>query len=106
MEAAGRLPSPFRLREWPDPDVDFVLHAVAVWRQHLASYSAQCRRVLTQVSKALQPLETALATFRCVSASRVAAQKTTRDDGLLDRDATVAGFEAASSNDPRVPYSG
>jgi len=75
MEAAGRLPSPFRLREWPDPDVDFVLHAVAVWRQHLASYSAQCRRVLTQVSKALQPLETALATFRCVSASRVAAQK-------------------------------
>eukprot|EP00435_Cladocopium_sp_Y103_P041263 s83_g11.t1 len=54
LEAACTLPSPFRVRPWPEPDVDFVLHALAVWQHHLAGYSAQCRRVFAQAQPSMR----------------------------------------------------
>ena len=75
IKQATGLPSPFQLRAWPEPDVDFVLHAIATWQQALGPYAAQCRQVFRQVCEALQPLEEELGQFRCVSAQQVAATK-------------------------------
>eukprot|EP00435_Cladocopium_sp_Y103_P048679 s223_g14.t1 len=69
------LPSPFQLREWPELDVDFVLHAIATWQQSLVGYSEQCRRVFRQACVALQPLDDALSFFRSSSARKVATSK-------------------------------
>ena len=77
MEAASQLPSPFGLRHWPDQDVDFVLHALAVWQQHLA-YSVQCRRVLCQVRMAYSQWK------RQCQLSELSY------DGIFDSTATVA----------------
>eukprot|EP00435_Cladocopium_sp_Y103_P010988 s1261_g2.t2 len=69
------LPSPFKLRDWPELDVDFVLHAIATWQHGLVGYSEQCRRVFRQACVALQPLDDALSFFRSSSARKVAASK-------------------------------
>ena len=75
IKQAVGLPSPFRLREWPEQDVDFVLHAIATWQQALIGYSEQCRQVFRQVCTALLPLDDELRKFRVHSAVKVAAGK-------------------------------
>lgn len=75
IQASAVLPSRFRPRPWPEPDLDFVLHAISVWQEKLPVYADQCRRQLDLVAAALRPLEEALAPHRSASAQRVAAAK-------------------------------
>ena len=75
MAQALLLPSPFRPRAWPEPDVDFVLHAVVVWQEALIPYAAQCRKIFAQLSGALDRLETSLDHHRSSSSCQVASSK-------------------------------
>ena len=75
IQAALQLPSPFHMRPWPEKDVDFVLHAIAVWQQVLPAYAAKCRKAVSLVTQALQPLERELTRYRCQSAQQVATTK-------------------------------
>lgn len=75
VDQAKALPSPFQTRDWPEQDIDFVLHAITVWQIHLPAYAAKCRRGLAQAFRALRPLDEALGVHRGESARRVAAGK-------------------------------
>ena len=75
MAASATLPSPFRVTDWPEHDVTFVLEAVCVWRQFLPAFSSTLRRILRSVATAVQPLEDALDAWRVESAHRVASTK-------------------------------
>ena len=75
IAAALKLPSPFDPRPWPEPDVEFVVQAVATWQQVLPRWAEKLRHVLLTVARAVQPLEDTLKPFRCQSARKVAAGK-------------------------------
>lgn len=69
------LDSPFAPREWPEPDVGFVIHAVAVWQQFLPTRSHRERQILRSVVAALKPLQAALNPHRCIASQKVAQNK-------------------------------
>ena len=69
------LRSPFSPTPWPEPDIAFVIQAICVWQHHLQSLSNILRGVMRSVIKAVQPLQTALAPFRCFAAQQVSASK-------------------------------
>ena len=75
IAAALELPSPFAPRPWPEPDMSFVIQAVATWRQALPRWAEKLRHVLATVARAVTPLEDALNPFRCQSARKVAMGK-------------------------------
>ena len=75
MAESLRQPSPFRPRDWPEPDVRFVTNALVIWQDHLPALASDLRRVLRSVATALSPLEEALALHRCTSAQHVAQGK-------------------------------
>ena len=67
--------SPFAPREWPEPDVGFVVHAIAIWQQFLPARSHRDRQILRSVVAALKPLQSALSPHRCSASHRVAQTK-------------------------------
>ena len=72
---------PFRVRPWPEPDVDFVLRAVAVWQAALPAYTAQCRQVLCALwgwPMACKALRWLLADFHSWGFRALAAQVSQR----------------------------
>ena len=73
--AAAQLPSPFCAKRWPDDDVFFVAHTVAVWQDCLPLLAARQRHCLKCISRALTPLRQWLSGARCDSAQRVASAK-------------------------------
>ena len=73
--AAKALPSPFQPKPWPELDIHFVLHTLAVWRESLPLLAQRQRDVLRAIHRALRPLDAALWPFRCASSQRVAHQK-------------------------------
>ena len=75
IRASSVLPSPFAPSPWPEPDVAFVIQAVATWQQALPRWAEKLRHILLTVARAVQPLEEALSPFRCQSARKVAAMK-------------------------------
>ena len=75
MAQAKLLHSPFRMRDWPEPDVHFVLMAIATWQEFLPAYTAKLRHYISCVVKALKPLDLALSQHRGEAAKRVAANK-------------------------------
>ena len=75
MAASAELPTPFHPRDWPEPDIGFVVEALFVWQQFLPRYTTRLRHVLRTLATALTPLEEALAPFRCQAASQVARGK-------------------------------
>eukprot|EP00435_Cladocopium_sp_Y103_P063617 s646_g25.t1 len=72
---ALRLPSPFTHEAWPEPDVEFVLDAIWIWRQHLPTVAHQQRTIVRSVHRALQPVRLALQSHRSQSALMVAKDK-------------------------------
>ncbi|CAE7225929.1 unnamed protein product, partial [Symbiodinium sp. CCMP2456] len=73
--AAKALPSPFQPKPWPELDIHFVLHTLAVWRENLPLLAQRQRDALRAIHRALRPLDAALWPFRCSSSQRVAHQK-------------------------------
>lgn len=69
------IDSPFAPREWPEPDVGFVVHAIAIWQQFLPARSHRDRQILRSVVAALKPLQSALSPHRCSASHRVAQTK-------------------------------
>ena len=67
--------SPFGPREWPEPDVGFVVHAIAIWQQFLPARSHRDRQILRSVVAALKPLQSALSPHRCSASHRGAQTK-------------------------------
>ena len=78
MAQAALLHPPFRMRDWPEPDVHFVLMAIATWQEFLPAYTAKLRHYVSCVVKALKPLDLALSQFRGEAAKRVAATASTK----------------------------
>lgn len=75
MAAAQTLPSPFAPHPWPEPDVEFVIDTIWIWREFLPALAQRQRDILRSVHRALQPLDQALRPHRCLAAAKVAAQK-------------------------------
>ena len=75
MTEAAALPSPFRPRPWPEPDVAYVVEAICVWQQILPAFASELRNIVKTVAKAVQPLELALDGHRCFASNHVAAAK-------------------------------
>ena len=73
--ASAQLPSPFCAKRWPDDDVFFVAHTVAVWQDCLPLLAARQRHCLRCISRALTPLRQWLCGAQCDSAQRVASAK-------------------------------
>eukprot|EP00439_Symbiodinium_sp_Y106_P079748 s1156_g18.t1 len=73
--AAKALPSPFQPKPWPELDIHFVLHTLAVWRESLPLLAQRQRDVLRAIHRALRSVDAALWPFRCASSQRVAHQK-------------------------------
>ena len=75
IRQALSLPSPFQPRQWPEPDVAFVLHSLNLWREAFPLLAARQRDVLSSLKRAVKPLLSALTPFRCAAARAVASQK-------------------------------
>ena len=75
IKQALQLPSPFRLRPWPDPDVSFVIYTIQVWQKAVPGLARYLSSLLKKVIVLLEPLELELSRFRVPSAQRVAQQK-------------------------------
>ena len=75
MRAAAGLPTPFRPRDWPEPDVGFVVEAICTWQDALPLLAVRQRQALRTLKRATAELQTALASHRSASADMVAQDK-------------------------------
>ena len=75
MAASAGLGFPFTPKDWPEPDVGFVVHTLQLWREHLPNLASAQKQILQSVSVALRPLEDCLVQYRCTSAQKVATAK-------------------------------
>ena len=53
----------------------FVVEAICTWRQILPAFAAELRNIVKTVSRAVQPLEKALDSHRCLASKQVASAK-------------------------------
>ena len=75
LEESAKIPSPFHPRDWPEPDVQFVVEALFVWQVFMVRFAAELRHILACVARAVKPLEQVLDTHRCFSSQKVASDK-------------------------------
>ena len=104
IKQAVGLPSPFRLREWPEQDVDFVLHAIATWQQALIGYSEQCRQVFRQVCTALLPLDDELRKIQGAQCSESGRWEKACRFGVFDCDPAMARLAATFADVAGLSY--
>ncbi|OLP99622.1 hypothetical protein AK812_SmicGene17832 [Symbiodinium microadriaticum] len=75
MALSASLPSPFKPSPWPDDDVQFVAHTIAVWREHTPALASRQRHVLQTACRAIRPLHDALRQLLGYAARKVASEK-------------------------------
>eukprot|EP00435_Cladocopium_sp_Y103_P025477 s1719_g6.t1 len=56
IQQSATLPSPFRPRDWPEPDVLFVVECICAWHDALPALAAEQRKILQAIATAVAPL--------------------------------------------------